>query len=372
MLLADLAHKLGTQVVGDGQATIRRPVHPDAATSPSDIAMALAPELVDRLAASPARQAVVLAGSAVPDGAVDGYIPVWHPPSAMATVTDAFRRAPPVPVGIHPTAFVEPGAGIAADAAIGPFCHVMAGARIGPGTAVVSHVTVGRGAEIGTSCVLHPGVRIGPDCQLGDRVLVHQNASIGAEGFSYVTPDSVTANRVSARAGAGAQGGSEGDALAPDTQPRCPPLTKIHTLGNVVIGDDVEIGALSVIDGATLGSTTVGRGTKIDSLVMVGHNCRIGSHCVLCGHVGLAGSVALGDRVVLAGQAGIADHVSIGNDVVVGPQTGVGKDIAAGTVWLGFFFGHPARQHYEQLRLIGRLKSLFADVAALKKGKLTR
>jgi UDP-3-O-[3-hydroxymyristoyl] glucosamine N-acyltransferase len=142
-------------------------------------------------------------------------------------------------------------------------------------------------------------------------------------------------------------------------------LRRINSIGTVVIGDDVEIGANTAIDRGTISATRIGSHSKIDNLVQIGHNVRIGEGCMICGQVGIAGSAVVGDRVVLAGQVGIADHVTIGNDAVVGAKSAVGTDVAPRTVVMGIP-AMPRQRAYDQLLNLGRLKGLFAEVATLK------
>jgi UDP-3-O-[3-hydroxymyristoyl] glucosamine N-acyltransferase len=202
-------------------------------------------------------------------------------------------------------------------------------------------VTIGADVAIGANGLFHSGVRIGDGCTIGDRVIVHGNAVIGADGFSFA-PDLMSAAAFTA----GIQ------------------LTRVHSLGNVVIGDDVEIGACTTIDRATLESTRVGSGSKIDDHVHIGHNVTIGENCILCGMAGISGSVILGDRVRLGGGVGIADHVRIGDEAVVGAGSGVGTNVPAGA----FVLGYPAipyRRFVERQLYLGREKRLHDKVEAM-------
>jgi UDP-3-O-[3-hydroxymyristoyl] glucosamine N-acyltransferase len=185
---------------------------------------------------------------------------------------------------------------------------------------------------------------------LGRNVILHPNASVGADGFGFVTPEpgSVEAAR------------SGGTVDARNLE-----IVKINTIGNVVIGDDVEIGANSAIDSATLGSTTIGAGTKIDNLVQIGHNCRVGENCLIAGQVGIAGSTVLGDRVVVAGGAGIADHRKVGDDAIILPLSGVGQDVPSKEIW-GGYPAMPKDAKAEELLNIARIKRLIRDVRELK------
>jgi UDP-3-O-[3-hydroxymyristoyl] glucosamine N-acyltransferase len=217
---------------------------------------------------------------------------------------------------VDPRAFVHPEAEVASDADIGPFAVVSQGARVGPRTVVGTHCHIGEDARVGADCLLHPHVTIRDHCSVGDRAIIHPGVVIGADGFGF-SPDRKTGR-----------------------------LRKIPQIGNVVVEDDVEIGANTTIDRATVGSTVIGRGTKIDNLVQIGHNCRIGPDCILVAQAGVAGSTSLGGHVVLGGQAGLAGHLHIGEGAQIAAQTGVMSDVEPGQI----LFGSPAREH----RQIGR------------------
>jgi UDP-3-O-[3-hydroxymyristoyl] glucosamine N-acyltransferase len=204
----------------------------------------------------------------------------------------------------------------------------------------LGHVTIGADVSIGTDCMIHPGVRIADHAEMGDRIIVHPNVVIGSAGFSFVP---------------GSRDGAS-DLLYPQ---------RIHSLGKVIIEDDVEIGAGTTIDRATMSVTRIGRGTKIDNLVQIAHNVTIGQGCLICAMAGISGSVKIGDRVLLGGRAGIADHVTIGSDAAVAAGSGVGTNVPAGTQ----VSGYPAVKHERSLEnflYLGRQKALHARVAALQ------
>jgi UDP-3-O-[3-hydroxymyristoyl] glucosamine N-acyltransferase len=339
--LRELATALRAELTGDGDLVIRSINHP-AAAGPDDLALALEREALEALAESPARAALLLRGSAAP-ARLAGALHVEHPRYALATLTRLFAERPHLPAGIHPTAVVDPTAEVAPPTAIGPFVQIGANTSIGPGATILGQASIGAGARIGADALIYPGVRIGERVQIGDRAILHNNASIGADGFSFATPD---------------PGGRP--------PPGEPPISRIASLGTVILGDDVEVGANSCIDRATIEATTIGSGTKIDNLVMIGHNNKIGCNCLIAGRVGISGSCRIGDRVILAGGVGIADHVVIGDDAIVLAASQVGSSrIAPGAVMLGI----PAvtrEKFFEQFRLQARLRQLFADVAELK------
>lgn len=352
MKLSEIAAALDGTLVGDGSVEIARAVHPAEAESASDLALAMDEALLAALETTKARAAVIADGASVPEGLLDGYVVIDRPRYAMAGVTALFEIPVHAPQGVHPSAVIDLGATVADDARIGPFAYVAAGAEIGAGTILMSHVTVGANARVGAGSLLHTGARIGERVVIGARAIIHQNASIGADGFSFVTPDVGAAEE--------ARGGSD-TVTAQNVM-----LRRINSLGTVIVGDDVEIGACTSIDRGTISATRIGNSTKIDDLVMIGHNVVVGENCMICGQVGIAGSTTVGDRVVLAGQVGVADHVTIGSDVVVAARSGVGTSlpdrmVAAGTPAIPR--GEAAELYMHQRRL----KRLFADVGDIKK-----
>jgi UDP-3-O-[3-hydroxymyristoyl] glucosamine N-acyltransferase len=341
MLTRDIALELDARLDGDGAIEIDRLVHPNRAERPSDLAIATSAEAAGLLSRSRARAVVIAAARPLPFGSFPAVIAVTEARMALAKLTAMFDPGPRQQPGIDPTALVAADAMIGADVSIGPYAVVGARSRIGAGTIILPHVTVGADAAIGENCLLHPGVRIGHGCSLGDRVIIHGNAVIGADGFSFA-PDLMSATAFTA----GVQ------------------VTRIHSLGNVEIGDDVEIGACSTVDRATLESTRIGRGSKIDDHVHIGHNVVIGESCIICGMVGISGSVVIGDRVRLGGGVGIGDHVRIGEQAVVAAGSGVATNVPAGA----FVSGYPAQPHQrsiEQHLYLGRQKRLHDKVAAM-------
>jgi UDP-3-O-[3-hydroxymyristoyl] glucosamine N-acyltransferase len=351
MKLSEIATALQARLIGDGSLEIDRPVHPADAESPRDLALAMEPSALASLAQSRARTALVLEGAQLPEGRLDGQIVVLRPRYAMANLLDIFERPPYAEPGIHATAWVAKDAMLGADVSIGPFAYVGPKARIGARTRVLAHVTVGAEAVVGERCLFHPGARIGERVVIGDRVIIHHNASIGADGFSYATPERSSVESAK-QTGAVAATNRE--------------LTRINSIGSVILADDVEVGACSTIDRGTVSVTRVGRNTKIDDLVMVGHNCVIGENCMLCGQSGLAGSCRVGDRVVLGGQVGVADHVSIGDDCVIGGGTGIGRNVQPRSVLLGYPPLPPGEAHALFLNVM-RMSRLFKDVEELKR-----
>lgn len=235
--------------------------------------------------------------------------------------------------GVHPSAVIHPTAQVDPGAIIGPECTIGPGAKVGAQVLIKERCSIGADCIIGDHTTLHPGVVLYPHTQIGARVIVHANAVIGADGFGYRVDPS--------------QGG----------------LAKIPHVGNVVIGNDVEIGANSCIDRAKFGSTRIGDGTKIDNLVQIGHGCQVGRSVVICGQAGLAGSVTIGDGVMLGGQVGVADQRTIGAGTMVAAQSGVESDVPPKSR----FIGTPAEDMKVSIGKLHMLNKLLAHRAALAK-----
>lgn len=235
--------------------------------------------------------------------------------------------------GVHPTAAVAEDAEVGADVTVGPFAVIEEGARIGDGARIGAHAVVGAGAVVGRGCVVHPQATLYPGVVIGERCVIHSGARVGKEGFGFVW----------------LEGGHR----------------RIPQVGGCVLEDDVEVGCNTTIDRGSIGDTVIGAGTKIDNLVQIGHNDRIGRHVLLISQVGISGSTTVGDGAVLGGQAGVGGHLSIGAGARVGGQAGVTGDVPDGAT----FSGYPARPHREAMRaqgLIFRLTDLFRRVRALE------
>lgn len=324
--LQDVADALGATVIGDGAIAVRGLAEPGAAGA-EDLALAMSPKYANALTASAAQVAVVWDGADLSALKLKGAIVVPRPRLAMAHLTQMLD--PPMPSsGIHPSAIVDPSAEIAENVAIGPFSVVGAGARVGPGTILSDHVSLAAGAELGANGGIHPGVRIGRNVVIGDRVVLQPNVVIGGDGFSFVT-----ATPSIAETGRRTLGKMPLSPIDDATQHR------IHSLGGVRIGNDVEVGANSTIDAGTIRATEVGDGTKIDNLVQVGHNVVVGRDCLLCAQAAIAGSTTIGDRSILGGKSGVADNVTVGSDCLFGGAAIALSDVPDGS----FVMGYPAK-----------------------------
>jgi UDP-3-O-[3-hydroxymyristoyl] glucosamine N-acyltransferase len=242
-------------------------------------------------------------------------------------------RPLPAP-GIHSNSSVSPSARIGADAHIGPFAVIEDGAYVAAGAVIDAQCYVGRGAKIGMRTRLYPGVKVMDACELGADVIVHAGAVIGSDGYGYTSP----------------RGTHE----------------KIPQLGKVVIEDKVEIGANTAIDRAALEVTQIGEGTKIDNLVHIAHNVKIGRNCLIIAQAGIAGSTVIGSGAIIAGQAGISDHVTIGDNTVIMAKTGVISDIGPNQI----MFGHTARPRMQAMKveaLMSKLPEMHRTLSKIKK-----
>jgi UDP-3-O-[3-hydroxymyristoyl] glucosamine N-acyltransferase len=351
--LEDIAAALGADVLGAADLVLEGVAEP-ARAGPEHLALAMSDRYAADLAKGRARAAVIGPGMDWQALGLQAAIVAPRPRYALAGVTRAMDPGPVIAEGIHPAAIVDPTAEIGAGAHIGPFAVIGPGVRIGTNARVAMHVTISEDARVGDDVLLHAGARIGARVRLGDRVIVQPNAVLGGDGFSFVTPEK---SRVeAARESLGRDAG--------ETQAQS--WTRIHSLGAVVVGDDVEIGANAAIDRGTIADTVIGAGTKIDNLVHIGHNCRIGRDCLLCGQVGFAGSAVLGDRVVLGGQCGVSDNIEIGSDVVAAGATKIYSNVPAGRMLMG----SPAvrmETHVEMYKALRRLPRLARTVADLQK-----
>jgi UDP-3-O-[3-hydroxymyristoyl] glucosamine N-acyltransferase len=275
------------------------------------------------------RASAVIVGPGCPAMDRPALLRVEHPRLAFVKAMYLFHRPAVSSTGVHRDAVVSPEAQLGEDVTIRECAVIRPGARIGRGTVIESGVHVGEGVVIGEECLIGPNVVIRYGCRIGDRVIIHGGTVIGADGFGYVW-----------------------------TQGR---HLKIPQLGNVIIEDDVELGANACVDRATFGSTLIKRGTKIDNLVQVAHNDVIGEHVTISGQVGLAGSVTVGDRVIFGGQAGVADHLTIGDDARIGAASIVIKDVPAGeTVW--WFPARPIKEIKQELAALAFLPGLLKQL----------
>jgi UDP-3-O-[3-hydroxymyristoyl] glucosamine N-acyltransferase len=331
--VGELARRVGGRVIGDERTEIERIAAVDEAGSD---ALTFATDERYFAAALKSAAAAVLVDSALAAHAPPAkpLIVVDNVRAALAALLEALRPARPKGPFCHPTAVVE------ASAQVGAACYVGAHAYVGPDAMLGERCIVDVGAYVGAAAVvgdetwLHPHARVMERCIVGKRVVLHAGSVVGSEGFGWAF--------VGER------------------------LERIPQTGDVVLEDDVEIGANACVDRAQTGSTRIGAGTKIDNLVQIGHNCRIGRHCVFAALTGLAGSTVIGDNVKVGGQAGFKGHITVGSGVTIAGQTGVWGDVPDGVVLSGM----PGREHREHLKtevMLRRLPKLVARVEALER-----
>lgn len=261
-------------------------------------------------------------------------IVVDNPELAYITVAGMFLEEVSMSAGIDPLAFVSPEATVDRSASVGPFACIERNSRIGANVTVYPFSYIGPNVAIGEGSVIYPHVTIYRDTTIGKNVIIHANTVIAGDGFGYTWDGSKHA--------------------------------KIPQLGSVIIEDDVEIGANTAIDRASLEKTLIGKGTKIDNLVQVAHNVTIGQNSIIVSQVGIAGSAHIGNNVVLAGQAGVRDHVTVGDQVMAGGQTGITRDVPPGSL----IWGTPHMPHKEWMKLqlyIRKLPALFEKIKEMEK-----
>ncbi len=259
---------------------------------------------------------------------------VDEPEFAFAKLAEILYKKPTAIPTISPLAYIPKNAVVDKTATIGEFCILSNGSKIGRKTVLHPQVYIGENAAIGNNCIIYPGVVIREKTEIKNRVIIHPGCVIGADGFGYIE--------------------KKGKRI------------KIPHIGGVVIEDDVEIGANTTIDRATLGNTTIGKGTKIDNLVHIAHNVSIGENSIVVAQVGIAGSTEVGNNVIIAGQVGISDHLKIGDSVRIGAKSGVGKSVKDGEE----VSGYPAREHKRSRKvysLLMRLPELYQRIKKLEK-----
>jgi UDP-3-O-[3-hydroxymyristoyl] glucosamine N-acyltransferase len=331
--LAELAERIGGRVVGDGSVTIARISAVDEAT---DDALTFATDERYLSSALVSKAAAVLLDDSIRrDAVAKPLLVVPNARLALAQLLQSLRAHKPAPFRDQ-TAVIEDDAQLGADLYVGAHAYIGHRVTIGRGSVIGAGAYIGDGVRIGQSVWLHPHASVMADCRVGDRVVLHAGSVIGSEGFGWAFVD----------------GRSE----------------RIPQVGNVVLEDDVEVGANTSIDRAQTGSTWIGIGTKIDNLVQIGHNCRVGKHCLIAALTGLAGSTVIGDYVKVGGQVGFKGHITVGSGVTIAGQSGVWGDIADDAT----ISGRPARDHREDLRrevMIRALPKLIGRVEALERAR---
>lgn len=349
--IRDIAVALGAEAVGDLDFRVSRASEPALATDDA-LALAMDPKYADGLAKGKAKAAMLWPGADWQAMGLKAAIFAPRGRLALAGLSRVFDPGPRIEPGVSPLSVIGAETQIGEGAAIAPFVTVGAKCRIGARVRIASHVSIGDGVTIGDDALILTGARIADRVTIGDRFICQPGAVVGGDGFSFVTPERSGVEEVRATLG-----------QRVEIQPQA--WSRIHSLGSVTIGDDVEIGANSAVDRGTIRDTRIGSGTKLDNLVHIGHNVQVGEDCLLCGQVGIAGSSRIGDRVVLAGQCGVNDNIFVGNDVIAGGSTKIFTNAPAGRVLLGY----PAVKmeiHVEMQKALRRLPRLAARVAELE------
>lgn len=328
MTVREIAEFLQGELKGDGDTEIRS-VAGIAQASEHDITYVSSPKYLRHLHGS--RAACIIVQEFV-DGTSCSQIKVPNPQYAFARLLERIYPAEAPASGIDARSFIAPTAVVGQHVTVFPFVYISEGAKIGDNSLLYPGVYVGRGSTIGSGCTIHANVSIREGVSIGNRVTIHAGTVIGADGFGYV--------------------------FEQGTQ------YKIPQVGGVIIEDDVEIGANVSIDRATLDNTVIGAGTKIDNQCQIGHNVKIGKHCLLVAQVAIGGSTEIGDYVILAGQVGVADHTTVESGTIIAAQSGI-----AGHIEKGLYAGSPAIPHKTWLRaqaLYGKLPELQKQIKALE------
>ena len=271
----------------------------------------------------------------VPEQAVKAtMIKVDNAYESLARLLTLYEQSKPKHTGVHDLAFVAPTAKIGKDVYIAPFAYVGEHAEVGDRTQLYPHATVGEGVKIGDDCIVYANATIYHDCRVGNRCVLHSGSVVGADGFGFA--------------------------------PTAEGYEKIPQIGIVVLEDDVEIGANTCVDRATMGATIVHRGVKLDNLVQVAHNDEIGSHTVMAAQVGIAGSTKVGEWCMFGGQVGIAGHIHIGDKVVFGAQSGVPSSVEANQQLIGTP-PMEERPYFRAQAVFRKLPDMYRELGALRK-----
>ncbi|SDQ62696.1 UDP-3-O-[3-hydroxymyristoyl] glucosamine N-acyltransferase [Paraburkholderia fungorum] len=332
--LEDIVHRFGGEVVGDGSQRVGSLAPLDQA-GPDQLAFLANPKYLSQVDTTRAGAVLISANDLTKLASREGrnFIVTPNPYAYFARVAQTFidLAMPKAAPGVHPSATIDPSAQIAATAVIGPHVTVEAGAVIGENVRLDANVVIGRGTRIGAGSHLYPNVAVYYGCKLGERVIVHAGAVIGSDGFGFA-PDFV----------------GEGDA-------RTGSWVKIPQVGGVSIAADVEIGANTTIDRGAMADTIIEECVKIDNLVQIGHNCKVGAYTVIAGCAGIAGSTTIGRHCMIGGAVGIAGHVTLADYVIVTAKSGVSKSLLKPGMYTSAF---PAVNHADWNKSAALLRNI--------------
>ena len=341
--LWQIADEMGARYDGDGSIELIGPAEPKYAKK-NQVALALTDKYIEELKYGNAVTAIISEGKEWKDLPLRGVIFAPLPRYAMSQVSKVFFQDDLFCSGIHESSVVE--SEICSDnVSIGPFSVIGKGVKIGHGSRIGSNCFLANNVNIGKNARIKHGVTIGKNVSIGNNFISEPNSVIGSDGFSYVSPnhkDVVDARKT----------------RSTNILGQIDSYQKIESLGSVFIGDNVEIGACVTIDSGSVQNTIIGDGTKIDNLVHIAHNVKIGKNCLICGQVGIAGSTSIGDRVVMAGQVGVGDNLTIGSDVIIAGKSGVSSNVPPNR----FMMGNPAMkmqqsvESYKALRRLPRIE----------------
>jgi len=327
----DVARLVNGRLEGDASRAVRA-VAPLDRAGEDDVSFLAAAKYAPLLQSSGVGVLLVSPALAAEAASVPARVLVDNPHEALLALLPVLYRSPEREPGVHPTAVIGRGARLGDDVTVGAYAVIGDGATLGERAWIGAHCAIGTGVAVGDDTRLHPHVTLYQGAVVGRRVTLHSGVRVASDGFGYVYRD----------------GRHE----------------KIPHVGRCVIEDDVEIGANTTIDRGSIDDTVIGAGTKIDNLVHVGHNVRIGRLCLLMAQVGIAGSARIEDGCILAGQAGLGGHIVVGKGARIGGQAGVFGDVPAGQTWSGY----PARPHREALRAqaaLFKLPGLLRDLEQL-------
>jgi UDP-3-O-[3-hydroxymyristoyl] glucosamine N-acyltransferase len=350
--IGEIAAALGADVVGDASLVITRVAEP-AMAGHDELAIAMTPKFAAALPDGQARAALLWPEADWQALDLTAAILPKRPRYALSGLTLMLDPGQGFDASIHPSAVIDPTAKLGARVSVGPLAVISAGAKIGADSVIGPQCFIGQDVQIGADAFLREQVSIGARATIGARFIAQPGARIAGDGFSFVTPEK------SAVESARATLGDQGDAKAQS-------WNRIHSLGSVTIGDDVEVGANTSVDCGTIRDTSIGNGTKLDSLVQIGHNARIGDHTLICAQAGVAGSATVGNYVVLGGHSGVSDNIFVGDGAILGGGTKVLSNVPAGRTMLGY----PATQMDRQMDIYKaqrRLPRLMREVADLRK-----
>ena len=330
--LQEIASLVGGRVAGDGEILISG-LDNIAGAGESDLTFAVEPH-IEEAKATRAAAVMLPEGEAAAQDFPKAAIYVEDPRAAFARLLEIFTPKLDFPAGVSDKAYIGEDVKIGEGVTIMPFAVVDSHAVIGDRVTIYPHAYVGQYTEVGDDTVIYPSATVRERCRVGKRCVIHASAAIGSDGFGFTTKDGVH--------------------------------TKVPQVGNVVLEDEVEIGSHVGVDRAAMGSTVIGKGTKIDNLVHIGHNCKIGANCLIVAQTGISGSTEVGHNVTFGGQTGTVGHIKIGANSVYAARSGIISDMPEGQFCAGF----PVQPHTEWLRMkaaMKRLPELVKKVKALEK-----